>query len=55
MTIELFMIFTCSPQGIGARCIENKCEFSHNADELAELTPKWEAAATKLAKLNAEA
>jgi len=29
-------------------------EFSHNADELAEITPKWEAAATKLAALDAE-
>ena len=27
-------------------------EFSHNAQELAEITPKWEAAATKLAELD---
>ena len=29
-------------------------ELSHNADDLAEITPKWEAAATKLAELDAE-
>ena len=28
-------------------------EFRHNADDLAALSPKWEAAATKLAELDA--
>ena len=32
----------------------NDYEFSHNADELAAITPKWEAAATKLAELDAD-
>jgi hypothetical protein len=29
-------------------------ELSQNAADLAELTPKWEAAATKLAEMDAE-
>jgi len=38
----------------GSRASMLNREFSHNTDELAELTPKWEAAATKLAELDAE-
>jgi ATP-binding cassette subfamily F protein 3 len=38
----------------GGRASGLNREFSHNADELAELTPKWEAAATKLAELEGE-
>jgi ATP-binding cassette subfamily F protein 3 len=38
----------------GSRASMLNREFSQNADELAELTPKWEAAATKLAELDAE-
>jgi ATP-binding cassette, subfamily F, member 3 len=37
----------------GSRASMLNREFSHNADELAELTPKWEAAATKLAEMDA--
>jgi ATP-binding cassette, subfamily F, member 3 len=32
----------------GAKAMELNREFKHNADEIAELTPKWEAAAAKL-------
>lgn len=39
----------------GGKASQLNREFSHNADELAGLTPKWEAAATKLAALDAEA
>jgi ATP-binding cassette, subfamily F, member 3 len=38
----------------GGKASQLNREFSHNADELAEYTPKWEAAATKLAALDAE-
>jgi ATP-binding cassette subfamily F protein 3 len=38
----------------GGQAMQLNREFSHNADELAEITPKWEAAATKLAELEAE-
>ena len=38
----------------GGKAMQLNREFSHNADELAELTPKWEAAATRLAGLDAE-
>lgn len=38
----------------GGKAMQLNREFSHNADELAELTPQWEAAATKLAELDAE-
>ena len=38
----------------GGKAMQLNREFGHNADELAELTPKWEAAATKLAALDAE-
>ncbi len=37
----------------GGKASQLNREFSHNADELAEITPKWEAAATKLAELDA--
>jgi len=37
----------------GGQASQLNREFSHNADDLAELTPKWEAAATKLAALDA--
>ena len=36
----------------GGRAMELNREFRHNADEIAELTPKWEAAASKLAELD---
>jgi ATP-binding cassette subfamily F protein 3 len=36
----------------GGKAPQLNREFSHNADELAEITPKWEAAATKLAELD---
>jgi ATP-binding cassette, subfamily F, member 3 len=39
----------------GGKASQLNREFSHNADELAGITPKWEAAATKLAALDAEA
>ncbi|HEX5219975.1 MAG TPA: ABC-F family ATP-binding cassette domain-containing protein [Verrucomicrobiae bacterium] len=39
----------------GGQAMQLNREFSHNADELAEITPKWEAAATKLAEMEAEA
>jgi len=32
----------------GGKAMELNREFKHNADEIAELTPKWEAAAAKL-------
>jgi ATP-binding cassette subfamily F protein 3 len=38
----------------GSRASMLNREFSQNADDLAELTPKWEAAATKLAEMDAE-
>ena len=38
----------------GGRASGLNREFSNNADELAAITPKWEAAATKLAELDAE-
>jgi ATP-binding cassette subfamily F protein 3 len=38
----------------GGKASQLNREFSHNADDLTELTPKWEAAATKLAQLDAE-
>ncbi len=38
----------------GSKASELNREFRHNADDLAEITPKWEAAATKLAELDAE-
>jgi ATP-binding cassette subfamily F protein 3 len=38
----------------GGKAMELNREFSHNADELAELTPKWEAAATRLEELSVE-
>jgi len=38
----------------GGKASQLNREFSHNADELAEMTPKWEAAATKLAEMDAE-
>ena len=37
----------------GGQAMELNREFSHNADELAEVTPKWEAAATKLGEMEA--
>jgi ATP-binding cassette subfamily F protein 3 len=36
----------------GGKAMELNREFRHNADDLAGLTPKWEAAATKLAELD---
>ena len=39
----------------GSRAAALNRELSQNADELSELTPQWEAAATKLAELDAEA
>jgi ATP-binding cassette subfamily F protein 3 len=38
----------------GGQAMQLNREFSHNADELFEITPKWEAAATRLADLEAE-
>jgi ATP-binding cassette subfamily F protein 3 len=38
----------------GGKASQLNRELSHKADELAGITPKWEAAATKLAKLEAE-
>ena len=38
----------------GGQAMQLNREFSHNADELAEVTPRWEAAATKLAEMEAE-
>jgi ATP-binding cassette subfamily F protein 3 len=38
----------------GGRASGLNREFSHNADELAEITPKWEAAATRLSEMEAE-
>lgn len=38
----------------GGKAMDLNREFSHNADELAELTPKWEAAATKLEDLSVD-
>jgi ATP-binding cassette subfamily F protein 3 len=38
----------------GSRASMLNREFSQNTDDLAELTPKWEAAATKLAEMDAE-
>jgi ATP-binding cassette subfamily F protein 3 len=38
----------------GGRASALNREFSHNAAEIEELTPQWEAAATKLAELEAE-
>ena len=38
----------------GGQAMQLNREFSHNADELTEVTPKWEAAATKLAEMEAE-
>jgi ATP-binding cassette subfamily F protein 3 len=35
----------------GGKAMELNREFRHNADEIAELTPKWEAAAAKLEAL----
>ena len=37
----------------GGNATQLNREFSHNAEELAEITPKWEAAASKLAELDA--
>jgi len=37
----------------GGKAMEFNREFRHNADELAQLTPQWEAAATKLAEFEA--
>lgn len=37
----------------GGKAMELNREFRHNGDELAELTPKWEEAASKLAALEA--
>jgi ATP-binding cassette subfamily F protein 3 len=37
----------------GGRAMELNREFRHNADEIAELTSKWETAASKLAELDA--
>src|SRR6185503_6033158 len=37
----------------GGKAMELNREFRHNADEIAELTPKWEAAAAKLEALEA--
>jgi ATP-binding cassette, subfamily F, member 3 len=37
----------------GGRAMELNREFRHNAEEIAELTPKWETAASKLAELDA--
>jgi len=39
----------------GSKASELNREFRHNAEDIAEITPKWEAAATKLAELDAEA
>jgi ATP-binding cassette subfamily F protein 3 len=36
----------------GGKAAQLNRELSHNADELAELTPKWEAAAQKLAEMD---
>src|SRR5258706_2798115 len=36
----------------GGKAMEINREFRHNADDLAELTPQWESAATKLAELD---
>jgi len=38
----------------GGRAAALNREFSQNADEIGELTPQWEAAATKLAEMEAE-
>jgi len=38
----------------GGKASQLNREFSHNAGELTEITPKWEAAATKLAEMEAE-
>jgi ATP-binding cassette subfamily F protein 3 len=38
----------------GGQAMQLNREFSHNAEELTEITPKWEAAATKLAELETE-
>ena len=38
----------------GSKASELNREFRHNAEDLAEITPKWEAAATRLAELDAE-
>ncbi len=38
----------------GGQAMQLNREFSHNADELAEITAQWEAAATKLAAMEAE-
>jgi ATP-binding cassette subfamily F protein 3 len=37
----------------GGEAMKLNREFRHNADEIAELTPQWEAAASKLAELDA--
>ena len=37
----------------GGKAMELNREFRHNAEDLAELTPKWEEAASKLAALEA--
>ena len=37
----------------GGKAMNLNREFRHNADEIAELTPKWETAASKLAELDA--
>jgi len=38
----------------GGQAMQLNREFGHNADELAEITLKWEAAATRLAEMEAE-
>lgn len=38
----------------GGQAMQLNREFSHNADELVEITPQWEAAATKLTEMEAE-
>lgn len=38
----------------GGQAMQLNREFSHNADELAEITPRWEAAATRLTEMEAE-
>lgn len=38
----------------GGKAAQLNREFNHNADELVELTPQWEAAATMLAELDSE-
>jgi ATP-binding cassette subfamily F protein 3 len=38
----------------GGRASALNREFSHNAAEIEELTPRWEAAATKLADMESE-